>query len=237
MANGRGSGRTKRDNDRDPGGFIAMPLSVLDCPGYAALSHTARSLLLEVARQCKGDDNGRLLLSRAHLAGRGWKSVDVIQRAKAELIAREFIFETVKGHFPNTASWYAVTWRKLGGIKGFDPGAERAFEQGAYRRGVPTLDVTKLRGSQGAKDVPKKNAALVPSHGPKSPPIGPSHGTVGAVLSPSHGPMRGVFVAPSVPSHGHPLEKPSAAAARAAALGLEVVADARECSTLKATHV
>ena len=104
MANGRGAGRSKRETGRDPGPFVALPLSVLDCPGYAALSHPARALLLEVARQCKGDDNGRLLLSRVYLAGRGWKSADVIQRAKVELIKAEFIFETVRGHRPNKAS-------------------------------------------------------------------------------------------------------------------------------------
>ena len=109
MANGRSAGRAKRDNGRDPGGFIALPVSVLDCPGHRALSHTARALLIEVARQFHGDDNGRMLLSRAYLAGRGWKSSDVIDRAKGQLIEGGFIIETVKGHRPNKASWYAVT--------------------------------------------------------------------------------------------------------------------------------
>lgn len=162
MSNGRGNGRSKRENGRDPGAFIALPLSVLDCPGYAKLSHPARALLLEVARQCKGDDNGRSLLSSAYMAPRGWKSADVIQRAKAQLIERGFIFETVKGHRPNKASWYAITWHKLGKLKGFDPGVERAFEQGAYKRDVPLLDMKKLRGYQSKyrKPPPTKTESL-----------------------------------------------------------------------------
>jgi hypothetical protein len=214
MANGRSGGRAKPDSGRDPGAFVAIPLAVLDCPAYLALSHTARSLLLEVARQCRGDDNGRLLLSRAYLGGRGWKSADVIQRAKGELIDGGFIFETVKGHRPNKASWYAVTWRKLDKIAGFDIGVEKAFERGAYRRNVPMLDVKKLRGYQGAHDQtpPNIGASLIPPHGTESRPIAPSRGTGSRAPVPSDGAMRAVSGTPSVPSDGHPLELPSTVA-------------------------
>jgi hypothetical protein len=44
-----------------------------------------------------------LLLSRNFLEPRGWKSADVIHRAKQELLEAEFIFETVKGRRPNRA--------------------------------------------------------------------------------------------------------------------------------------
>ncbi len=85
MANGRNRGQ-KGDSGRDAGGFVALPWSVLDCPAYAALSHPARALLFELARQFVRDNNGRLLASAAYLAKRGWKSADVITRAKRDLI-------------------------------------------------------------------------------------------------------------------------------------------------------
>jgi hypothetical protein len=129
MANGR-NGKRKGDTGRDSGGFIALPWSVMDCPVYAGLSHPAKALLLEFARQFVRDNNGRLLASRAYLAGRGWKSADVIQRAKDELLAAGFIFETVKGQRPNKASWYAVTWRTLDRHPGYDHGAVESFERG-----------------------------------------------------------------------------------------------------------
>lgn len=50
MANGRNSGK-RGDSGRDSGGFIALPWSVMDSAAYTALSHPARSLLLEIARQ------------------------------------------------------------------------------------------------------------------------------------------------------------------------------------------
>ncbi len=215
MANGRSENRKRRDTSRDSGPFIALPFSVLDCPGYAKLSHPARSLLLEVARQLKGHDNGRMLLSHAHLVKRGWKSADVINRAKKELIAHNFIFETVKGQRPNKASWYAVTWRSLDKLHGFDPGVETAFEQGAYKHDMPlpTINVKKLKGYQvkkGALSPPNQNAVLTPSHGLDGRAIVPCDGVEQPVPIPSDGAINAVFGGPSTPSRGHPLEKPSA---------------------------
>ena len=211
----RGDNRTKRDTGRDAGRFIGLPVSVMDCPGYAKLSHPARSLLMEVARQCHGDDNGRMLLSCAYLAGRGWKSADVIQRAKKQLIEHNFIFETVKGQRPNKASWYAVTWRRLDKLKGFDPGVEKAFRQGEYRQDMPLppINVKKLKGYQATNDTPLppiQNAALIPSDGTAPVSIVPGDGTERVSPIPSDGTMRGVLGGLSITSHGHPLEKPSA---------------------------
>jgi hypothetical protein len=133
VANGR-AGKRKGDRSREPGGFVAMPWAVLDSAAWQGLSHPARSLLLELARQYVRNNNGRLLASRAFLAARGWKSADVIDRAKKELLAAELIFETVKGHRPNKAGWYAVAWQSLDPHPGYDPGAAATFERGAYRR-------------------------------------------------------------------------------------------------------
>ncbi len=187
MANARNRGQ-KGDTGRDPGGFIALPWSVTDCAAYAALSHPARSLLVEIARQWVRDNNGRLLASSAYLAKRGWKSADTITRAKRELIAAGFIHETVKGHRPNKASWYAVTWRTLDRLPGYDAGAAATFVRGAYQ-----------------------NAPLRPSHGVGSTRIAPSHGVEKASPTPSHGAIRAVLPVPPTPSHGNHLEMPSKA--------------------------
>lgn len=193
MANGRNSSR-RGDAGRDSGGFVALPWSVLDSPSYASLSMHARALLLEVARQFVRDNNGRLLLSRAYLAPRGWKSVDMLTKAKRELLEGGFIFQTVMGHRPNKASWYAVTWRALDKLPGYDAGAEKCFERGAYQ-----------------KDQPLQNASLRPSRGTATVPIAPPHGTGATPVVPPHGAVRPVFNPCSVPPHGHHLEMPSKA--------------------------
>ncbi len=135
MANGRNKG-AKGDAGRDAGGFIALPWSVVDSPAYQALGYPARALLTDIARQFVRDNNGKLLCSMAHMGLRGWKSWDVLARAKKELLATGFIYETVKGHRPNKASWYAVTWRVLDKHSGYDAGAAEGFVRGAYRLGV-----------------------------------------------------------------------------------------------------
>lgn len=185
---GRDKRRKGQDSSRDAGGFVALPWAVLDSPAYQKLSHTARSLLLEFARQYVRDNNGRLLASRAHLAKRGWNSAAVIHRAKNELIEAGFIHETVKGHRPNKASWFAVTWYSIDRLPGYDPGAIESFERAAYRKNVP----------------------LSPSHGTGSTRIVPSHGTESYVTVPSQGSIRPKNQSCPVPSDGHHLETPSA---------------------------
>ncbi len=187
VANARSKG--KGDSGRDPGGFVALPWTVLDSVAYMELSHPAKALLLEVARQFHADDNGRMLLSEAYLRPRGWKSADVINRAKRELLDAGLIFQTVQGHRPNKASWYAVTWRRLDRLPGFDPGTEKLFERGAYR--------------------PMKNAVLTPARGARGASIAPSPGAGNPLTTPSPGAIRAVFGPSSTPSRGDPLEMPS----------------------------
>lgn len=189
MANGRGKGR-KGDSGRDSGGFAAVPWSVFDSPAYARLSHPAKALLMEFARQFVRDNNGRLLCSMAHLGPRGWRSNDVITRAVRELVAAGFVHQTVHGQRPNKASWYAVTWRALDRHPGYDVGSMEGFQRGAYR----------------------KNAPLTPSPGVAKPPIAPSPGAGPPLTAPSPGAMETIFTPASTPSPGDHLEKPSAGA-------------------------
>lgn len=183
------SRRTKIDRSRDGGGFVALPWSVLDSNAYQGLSHPAKALLLEVARQYVRDNNGALFAGMAYLRPRGWTSADVVTRAKRELIDAGLLFETVKGHRPNKASWYALTWFALDRHDGFDPGAASAFERGAYR----------------------KNDPLIPSHGTSKATIAPPRGIEKASPIPGDGAIRAVFGRSPIPGDGNHLDKPSAA--------------------------
>jgi hypothetical protein len=169
MANGRDLKGKRIDTDRVSGGFSPIPWSVLDSQAFLSLSHPARSLLLEMARQDTRSSNGRLILSSRHLRTRGWKSNDTISRAKSELLRANLIYETVKGHRPNKASWYAVTWYRLYPNKGFDVGALEGFRLGAY------------------SDEYLKNTSLKPSRGAKSTPIAPPSGSRESAATPKGG--------------------------------------------------
>jgi hypothetical protein len=170
-----------------------MPNAVIDCPAYAHLSHPARGLLFEFARQFVRDNNGRLLASGAFLSKRGWNSADVITRAKRELLQGGFIFQTVMGHRPNKASWYAVTWRTLDKLTGYDEGTAQLFERGAYQKQAP---IKKM---------------LTPPHGVEGPLIAPPHGVESKPPTPPHGAIEATLCLRSTPSHGDHLEKPSIA--------------------------
>ena len=180
--------RKKRiDNSRVAGGFIALPWSVLDSNAYISLSHPAKALMLEVARQYVRDNNGRLLVSMNRLRPRGWNSADVLTRAKRELIDAGLIFETCKGQRPNKASWYAVTWFSLDQHEGFDPGAARVFERGAYL----------------------KNTPLIPPRGLEKKGVAPAGGIEVTPPAPAHGAMSMVSENAPIPPDGNHLEKPS----------------------------
>lgn len=138
------SKRTGKSNpfDRDAGGFVALPWSVIDSAAYRDLSMHARAVLLELTRQFVKDNNGRLLLSMNYMRRRGWNSASMLAKAKKELLESGLIFETVKGHRPNKASWYAVTWYPLHKLNGYDEGAEKCFVRSAYLR----LQPAKIKG-------------------------------------------------------------------------------------------
>ena len=191
MGSSKANGR-RRDSGRDSGGFVALPYAVLDSGAYASLGYPARALLLELARQLRPDNNGTLLLSGRYLTARGWHSNDVISRAKRELLTAGFIHETVKGHRPNRASWYAVTWYSLSQNVNYDVGAVGAFQRGAYRLFMPN-----------------KNAALIPSPGVERRHIAPSPGVERPSLAPSPGAVMPNFDQLSTPSRGDHIDMPS----------------------------
>jgi hypothetical protein len=184
----------KKGSGRDGGGFVALPWAVLDSLAYRLLSHPAKSLLLEFARQYVRDNNGRLLASGKFLAKRGWKSADVIQRAKRELIDAEFIYETVKGHRPNKASWYAITWQDLDKHLGYDAGTFEGWRDA--RSGYEKTKGQRIKSLTPSEGI--TNSAIIPSSVVKTTSSTPSSGTV-----------RATFASLSTPSNGIHLEIPS----------------------------
>jgi hypothetical protein len=115
------------------GNFVAMPHFVMESPDYLSLTGSSVRLLLDIAKQYNGKNNGKLLTSMAFMKTRGWKSSDTLTRAIRELDQAGFIHQTVKGHRPNRASWWALTWRSLDPDSRFDPGAHAAFKKFSFQ--------------------------------------------------------------------------------------------------------
>ena len=94
---------------------------------YISLSSRAVKLLYDVAMQYNTYNNGALLASWRYMnEKRGWTSADQLAKAKAELIEKALIVQTVQGLLPNKASWYGITWLALDNIKGLEISAKIA---------------------------------------------------------------------------------------------------------------
>lgn len=159
---------------RDGGTFVALPSVVIDSPGYRAAGHTARSLLIDLARQYSGRNNGKLTACRAYLGPLGWRSNDVIVRARRELIDCRLIVETRKGARPNRAGWYALTWLKLDVTEGLDIDAK------LYRTGGYLMPDRSPRHA---------GASLSPRAGPVKRETAPPRGPRGVIAGPCDGPI------------------------------------------------
>lgn len=134
-------------------GFLALPYSVLNSPLFLALPPHAVKLLLDVAAQYRGDNNGDLSLAWKLMKVRGWRSEATLNKVKRHLLDAGFLYETRKGRRPNTCSLFALTWFVLDKSDKYDPGAVAGFTRGEYRFKAPLTVVT-----DGAK-----NAGLTPS--------------------------------------------------------------------------
>ncbi len=119
--------RAARDGSR----FLALPHVVMDSEAFRNLSGPALRLLLDIARQYDGDNNGRLVACSKYLRTRGWSSEDTASRARKELEASRLIVETRKGMRPNRATWYALTWLSFDWSPDMDL-PRNQFQRGAY---------------------------------------------------------------------------------------------------------
>lgn len=117
--------------------FVGFVRSVLDSPAFISLSPHAVKLLMELASQYKGDNNGNLTAAWAVVSKRGWRSKSTLVRCKAELIEAGFVYVTRKGHLPSTCELLALTWFPLDVSQKFDADALHGFRARAYQLKAP----------------------------------------------------------------------------------------------------
>lgn len=134
--------KAKRDGDR----YLALPHVVIDSPSYRALGYPARALLIDIARQYTGSNNGRLVACAKYLKPLGWNSNDTVTRALAELKASGLLIETRMGMRPNRAAWFALGWYQLDAVDGMDIDP-RTYRTGAYKIAalIPRGGVERVR--------------------------------------------------------------------------------------------
>lgn len=105
--------REKSKGRRSGGRFAGIPHAVMNHPDYVRLSANAVRLLLEMARQYNGHNNGDLSAAWALIRNRGFRSETTLTRALHELLDHRFLLRTREGRFINPGkqcALYAITW-------------------------------------------------------------------------------------------------------------------------------
>tara|TARA_R100000900_G_scaffold39187_1_gene32261 strand:- start:30826 stop:31347 length:522 start_codon:yes stop_codon:yes gene_type:complete len=98
------------------GGFGALPRVVWQSPDYCALPGRAVKLLMDLACQFNGKNNGDLTVAYSVLRKRGWSSKGTISAAVHDLLQAELIVQTraAKGINPGAqAALYALAWHPI----------------------------------------------------------------------------------------------------------------------------
>ena len=158
--------RSKHKGTKYSEPFVGIVRSVFESPAFMALSPYACKLLLELAGQYRGDNNGNLTVAWSIVHKRGWRSKTTLWRVKKELIEAGFIYVTRKGHMPSTCELIALTWFPLDVSNKFDPEALACFEAKAYRKNAPlAMPVIKPKKDwtlpNGGREAALKTQALV----------------------------------------------------------------------------
>jgi hypothetical protein len=122
-----------------------LPFVVIDSPSYQALGFAARALLIDIARQHTGSNNGRLVACAKAMRPRGWNSNGTVSRALKELQAAGLLVQTRLGMKPNRAAWFALGWQSLDETSGLDIDP-RTYRTGQYKMPPMVKALTPIKG-------------------------------------------------------------------------------------------
>jgi hypothetical protein len=178
--------------------YAPLPHAVLDCVAFQGAGYPSRALLFELVRQHNGRNNGHLQLTMGWLKRRGWNSVDVVDRARNQLIDRRLIVETRKGGLNNGASLFAVTWLPITNFMGLDM-QSREYRLGTYSAMNPMPKV-KVPGLANGPSNSASRSSSDPVAGADITTADPSHGSKKATFDVGADPFPGNNETIAIPS-------------------------------------
>ncbi|MBL8421035.1 MAG: hypothetical protein JNK92_10400 [Dechloromonas sp.] len=144
--------------------YAAIEHRVIDSPAFVALTFSARSLLLVMARQLTKDNNGHLQATFSYMQRHGF-SENTLSRAIAGLIRHGMICRTRSGGYQQGAAQYAVTWLPIRNKQGlFLDG----FKLCAWRDWKPDQPAKKKTPPPRLMDTHRKNGEWTMPTTPKS---------------------------------------------------------------------
>lgn len=162
--------RKGRPAEAVSGSYTPVVHAVLDSVAFMGAGHPARSLLFDLLRQHNGANNGHLHLAQGWLRKRGWKSGDVIQRAKVELLQRGLIVQTRQGGLNAGPCRFALTWLPITNFVGLELRPSQ-YHPGAWHFMDAMPPAKNREGSSASR------TGADPSRGLVESTAGPSHGS------------------------------------------------------------
>ncbi|HIO18241.1 MAG TPA: hypothetical protein EYN10_07230 [Gammaproteobacteria bacterium] len=97
--------------------FVMFPWDVLNHETFRTLSPRATKLVVDIAAQYRGSNNGDLSATLNLMRDRGWNSSDQLDKAKKELVGKDVIRVARQGGL-NKCNLYALTWFPIDECKG-----------------------------------------------------------------------------------------------------------------------
>jgi hypothetical protein len=94
-------------------GYLHLPQVLTAEDDFISLSGSALKLLIDVARQYNGSNNGDLCMAMTLMKVRGWNSNNLLSKAKQELISKNWITKTKQGGMGIGADLFAITWQPI----------------------------------------------------------------------------------------------------------------------------
>lgn len=111
-----------RSKSQNKGRFAGIPHAVMDHPDYQRLSGNQIKLLLDLAKQYNGRNNGKLCAVFSQMKAAGWRSETTLNNAKKGLIESNMVTVTKRSVFGQSGkqpNYYALNWQPIDEVVGF----------------------------------------------------------------------------------------------------------------------
>ena len=92
--------------------FLSLPYSLIRHKNFKTLKAKPTKLLIDIASEYNGRNNGDLCAPLSIMRERGWSSNDQLFRARKELVARGILWVSRQGG-RNQCTLYALTWQPI----------------------------------------------------------------------------------------------------------------------------
>ena len=101
--------------------YAGIPHDVMESADFLSLPTRAKALLLDIAYQYNGQNNGDLTVAFGFMSTRGWRSKETLSKAVNDLVSANLIIKTRQGRFQNpgaSCDLYALAWRAIDACPG-----------------------------------------------------------------------------------------------------------------------